>query len=309
MQNINLLEEIKELKKVKKAIILAHYYQNPEIQMIADYVGDSYQLSKIAKNNDAEVIVFCGVHFMAETAKILSPQKKVILPVKTAGCIMANSITYEELLAFKQEHPDYIIIGYVNTTAKVKTLCDVCVTSSNALKIINHYKGQKILYVPDQNLAKYANYLNQNSDQIEYWDGCCNIHHNLVTGEVKLQKTLHPNAKVLIHPEARLDVLKLADFIGSTKEIIDYVKNSKEKEFIIGTEKGILYALETLNPDKKFYLLSPNLVCRTMKLTTLEDVKNALLETGSKYEEIKLDPKTIELASNALNKMLELSDK
>lgn len=265
MENREITNRILQLKKDKNAIILAHYYQNPEVQAIADYIGDSYQLSKIAKDNNASIIIFCGVHFMAETAKILSPNKKVIIPVKNAGCKMADSISYDDLLLFKKKNPEYIIIGYVNTSAKVKTLCDVCVTSSNAIKIINHYKGNKIMYVPDQNLAKYANYLNNDEHPIEFWDGCCHIHHKLTTGEVKLQKSMHPNAKVLLHPEARLDVLKLADYIGSTKGMLDYVATSDSKEFIVGTELGIIYSLEKNNPDKKFYKLSPNLVCGTMK--------------------------------------------
>lgn len=164
------------------------------------------------------------------------------------------------------------------------------------------------MYVPDQNLAKYANYLNNDEHPIEFWDGCCHIHHKLTTGEVKLQKSMHPNAKVLLHPEARLDVLKLADYIGSTKGMLDYVATSDSKEFIVGTELGIIYSLEKNNPDKKFYKLSPNLVCGTMKMTHLIDVENALLEKGTKYEEINLDEKTIHLASKALNKMLELSE-
>ncbi|MFR5890970.1 MAG: quinolinate synthase NadA [Bacilli bacterium] len=308
MENREITNRILQLKKDKNAIILAHYYQNPEVQAIADYIGDSYQLSKIAKDNNASIIIFCGVHFMAETAKILSPNKKVIIPVKNAGCKMADSISYDDLLLFKKKNPEYIIIGYVNTSAKVKTLCDVCVTSSNAIKIINHYKGNKIMYVLDQNLAKYANYLNNDEHPIEFWDGCCHIHHKLTTGEVKLQKSMHPNAKVLLHPEARLDVLKLADYIGSTKGMLDYVATSDSKEFIVGTELGIIYSLEKNNPDKKFYKLSPNLVCGTMKMTHLIDVENALLEKGTKYEEINLDEKTIHLASKALNKMLELSE-
>lgn len=308
MNNVEIVKEIQRVKREKNAIILAHYYQNSEIQAIADFVGDSYQLSKIAKENDASTIVFCGVHFMAETAKILSPQKKVILPVKNAGCRMADTITYEALLEFKKNNPEYIIIGYVNTSAKVKTLCDVCVTSSNALKIIKKYEGKKIMYVPDKNLAKYANYLNNGQSNIEHWEGCCHIHDNLSPGMVKVKKSLYPNAKVLIHPEAQLDVLMLADYIGSTKGMIDYVSQSNADEFIIGTELGILYSLQKNNPTKKFYPLSPNLICGTMKLIKYEDVLNALQEQGNKFEEIKLDDATINKAQKALNKMLELSE-
>lgn len=308
MEKNTIINRINQLKKEKNAIILAHTYQKDEVQEIADYIGDSFQLSKLAKNTDASLIIFCGVHFMAETAKILSPNKKVILPVKKAGCRMADTIQYEELLKFKEEHPDYIIIGYVNTSAKIKSLCDVCVTSSNALKIISHFKGQKVMYVPDKNLAKYANHLSNDIDKIEYWDGCCYIHDNLTTGQVKFMKELHPRAEVIIHPEARLEVLKLADYIGSTKQMIDYVKESNTKEFIVGTEEGILYSLIKENPDKLFYKLSPNMICGTMKMTNLEDVLNALEETGNKFEEIELDQEIIDKASEALHKMLELGE-
>ncbi len=298
------LERIKQLKKEKNAIILSHYYTNNEIQEIADYIGDSFYLSKIAKNNNADVIIFCGVHFMAETAKILSPEKKVIIPFKNAGCQMADTITYEELFEFKKNNPDYKIVGYVNTTAEVKSLCDVCVTSSNALKIIKNYENNKVLYVPDQNLAKYYNHINNKN--INYWDGYCSIHHNISIDDVEKAKRLHPNALLLVHPEAKLDVVLKSDFAGSTKDMIEFVNTSTAKEFIIGTEIGILYSLNKNYPDKAFYPLNNNLVCSTMKLTTLDDVENALLEVGNKFEEIILSNDVIKKAQGALNKMLEL---
>lgn len=302
------IELINKLKKEKNAVILAHYYENDEIQEIADYIGDSFYLSKVAKNIDVDTIIFCGVHFMAETAKILSPNKKVIIPVKSAGCFMADSITYEKIKKFKEENNDYVIVGYVNTTAKIKSLCDVCVTSANALKILKHYENNKILYIPDKNLATYANYLNKN-DNIKYFNGYCDIHNNLTKEDVLKQKKMHPNAKVLIHPEAPIDVTLLADYIGSTKGMIDFVKNDNDLEYIVGTEIGILYSLEKNFPDKKFYKLSDNLVCKTMKLITLEDVVNALKEIGSKFEEIVLEQEIIDKALVPLNKMLELGDK
>ena len=221
---------------------------------------------------------------------------------------MADQITYEELLEFKNNHPGYVIIGYVNTSAKVKTLCDVCVTSANALKIIKHFKGQKILYVPDKNLATYANYLANGSFNVEYWNGCCDIHDELSTNDVINMKKQYPNAEVLVHPEARLEVLKYADYIGSTKGMIDYVSKSYSKEFIVGTELGILYSLQKQNPDKKFYKLSEKMICKTMKLTYLEDVLNALKEEGNLYTTIELDNEVINKASIALNKMLELGE-
>lgn len=302
---IDKITEIKKLKQEKKAIILAHYYQNPEIQDLADYVGDSYQLSKIAKDTDAKMIIFCGVHFMAETAKILSPEKEVYLPVKTAGCYMADTINKEDLVKFKEEHPDYKIVGYVNTSAEIKALCDICVTSSNALKVLKAYKGKKVLYLPDQNLAKYANYLD-NELHIEYWQGCCDIHHQLTVENVDEQKLKHPNAAVLIHPEAPLSVLLKADYIGSTKGIIDFVENDNHNEYIIGTENGILHPLKTKYPNKKFYILNENLVCKSMKKTTIDDVYDIFINNkNGRYEKIELSEEIIKKASNALNEMLK----
>ena len=301
----DIISEIQRLKKEKNAIILAHYYQNPEIQDIADYVGDSFQLSKIAKNTDAKMIIFCGVHFMAETAKILSPEKEVYLPVKTAGCYMANTITKDALVRFKKEHPDYKIVGYVNTSADVKALCDICVTSSNALKVLTALKGQKVLYLPDQNLAIYANYLDKDLN-VKYWDGCCRIHHLLTVDNVEQMKKEHPNALVLVHPEAPLPVVLKADYVGSTKGMIDFVGTQSADEFIVGTEKGILHPLMVKYPDKHFYILSSGLVCKTMKLTTLEDVYNVLtLNKDGRYEKIELSEEIIEKAGKALTEMLK----
>lgn len=302
---MNLIAEIKKLKTEKKAIILAHYYQNPEIQDIADYVGDSYQLSTIAKKTDAKMIIFCGVHFMAETAKILSPEKEVYIPVKTAGCYMANTINEKELAEFKHTHPQYKIVGYVNTTAKVKALCDVCVTSSNALKVLDSLKDFPVLYVPDQNLAKYANHLHPEYN-IEYWNGCCMIHHKLSKDDVRKMKNLHPNAILLVHPEAPLEVVLEADYVGSTKGMIEYVRKSEQKEFIVGTERGILHPLQTENPTKNFYLLNEGLTCRTMKFTTLQDIYDILtLNPNGRYEKIELEEEIIKKASHALNEMLK----
>lgn len=300
-----LIEQIKQLKQDKNAIILAHYYQNGEIQDIADYVGDSYQLSKIAKNTDAEIIIFCGVHFMAETAKILSPEKKVYLPVKDAGCYMADTITEAELMKYQREHPGYKYIAYVNTSAKIKALSDICVTSSNALKVIKAFKDEKVLYLPDQNLAKYANYLNDEK-QIDYWHGYCDIHHTLTTEDVEIMKRKFPKAMFLVHPEAPLEVVLKADFAGSTKDILNFVSSSDHDEFIIGTELGIMHALEKENPNKKFHLLSDKLVCKTMKHTTLQDIYDILvLSSNGRYEEILLDQETIAKANHSLNEMLK----
>ena len=302
VMDMNYVEEINKLKKEKNAIILAHYYQKGEVQDVADYLGDSYNLSVIAKNSDAKIIVFCGVTFMGETAKILSPNKKVLMPHKVLPCKMANDIKAKDLMDYKKKNPDRVIISYVNTNADIKALSDCCVTSSNALKILEHYKDKKILYCPDKNLATYAK--NKYGYDIDLWNGNCNIHDELTVDDVLKLKKEHPNALVLIHPEARYDVASLADYAGSTKGIIDYVNKSDKNEFIIGTECGIIHELEKKNPNKKFYLLNKCLVCKFMKLISLEDVYNCL---KNEEFEITVDEEIRVKAQKALDKMLELS--
>ncbi|MCQ2608909.1 MAG: quinolinate synthase NadA [Bacteroidales bacterium] len=301
---IDYKNEILRLKKEKNAVILAHYYQEDDIQDIADYLGDSLNLSQTAKNTDADIIVFCGVHFMAETAKILSPQKKVLLPVMNAGCAMANTINATDLQKYKSEYPDTKIITYVNTTAEIKALSDCICTSTNGLKIINHYleQGDKILYTPDQNLGKYAmKILNK---QFEVWDGCCPIHHYLDINKVLEQKRLHPNALIIAHPECRLDVLEISDYVGSTAQLLTFVSKSDAKEFIVCTEKGVLHPMQVKNPDKQFYVGSPTLNCHDMKKTRLEDVYNCLLnETNEIFVEESIRVNAIK----SLDTMLELS--
>ena len=297
-----LIDDIKALKEAKQAIILAHYYQDPDVQDIADFVGDSLELSKIAATTDAKVIVFCGVNFMAETAKILSPDKKVLLPVKNAQCPMALMINANKLAEYKTNHPERKIICYVNSYADVKALSDVCVTSSNAEKIVSHYQNEKILYIPDKNLGTYLK--DKYHWDIETWPGYCSIHNNLKPDDVLAQKALHPNALVLIHPEAPLAVLKLADYIGSTKGIIDYAKRSPNREFIIGTEKGILHPLKKANPEKSFYLLNEGLSCADMKMTHLDDVYRCL---KNETFEITLPDEIVQKASLSLKRMLEMS--
>lgn len=296
--------KIRELKEKKNAVILAHYYCNPEVQDVADYLGDSLYLSQIAKNTKADIIVFCGVDFMAETAKILNPDKKVILPVKNATCFMASTINYQSLKKYKDDNPKTKIISYVNTTADVKALSDCCCTSSNAIKIINYYlnNNEKIMYVPDQNLGKYA--MNLANTNFEVWNGCCPVHHELEVSDVLAVKKLHPTSVVIAHPECKPEVLKLADFVGSTKEMLNYSINSSEKSFIVCTEEGILYEMGKKSKDKEFILASPKLKCKDMKLTTLEDVYKTLLnETNEIYVKEDIRIKALE----ALNKMLELS--
>ncbi|MBN2540492.1 MAG: quinolinate synthase NadA [Bacilli bacterium] len=295
-------EEIQRLKQEKNAVILAHFYQKPEIQDIADYVGDSLALSRIAAGTDADVIVFCGVYFMAETAKILSPEKKVLLPKMNSLCRMAAMIKTKDLEQYKQEHPDRFIVTYVNTRADIKALSDVIVTSSNAEKIVEHYKDKKILYVPDKNLGTYLRY--KTGYDIDVWPGYCYIHDLLTINDIKKKRDLYPNALVLIHPEAPLEVLQEADFVGSTKQILEYATNSDALEFIIGTDEGIIHALQTKNPNKTFHLLAKGLSCINMKRISLEDVHEALLK---EQHEIQVDEEVANKARKALDKMMELS--
>ena len=297
-----LKEKIEKLKKEKNAVILAHFYQKDEVQDIADYVGDSLALSKIAANTNADIIVFCGVYFMAETAKILSPKKKVLLPKLNSLCRMAQMIDYDELKMYKENNPDTMIVTYVNTRANIKSLSDIIVTSSNAKKIVKNFPNKKIMYVPDKNLGTYLRHITK--QDISVWPGFCYIHDLLTKKEIEKMRLDHPKAEVLVHPEAPLKVLLDADFVGSTKNILDYATNSKAKEFIIGTDKGLIHALEKQNPDKSFYLLSKGLNCLNMKRITLEDVYESL--AAEKFE-INVDSKIQKKAIIALNRMMELS--
>jgi len=298
-----LQDEILKLKKAKNAVILAHYYQAAEVQDVADFVGDSLDLSRIAATTDAKIIVFCGVNFMAETAKILSPDKKVLLPVKEAKCPMAMMINADKLKAYKESNPERIVICYVNSYADVKAMSDVCVTSSNAEKIIQRYRDKKLLYIPDKNLGLYLKEKYQLD--LDVWPGFCCIHNNLKPEEVLQTKALYPDALVLIHPEAPLAVLKQADFVGSTRQIIEYAAASLAKNFIIGTEKGILHPLRKRCPDKNFYILTEDLQCFDMKLTRLIDVFHALRDETF---EITVPEATRKLAYAALKRMLEMSE-
>ncbi len=297
-----LKEEILRLKEEKNAVILAHFYQKPEIQDIADYVGDSLALSRIAANTNKDIIVFCGVYFMAETAKILSPEKKVLLPKMNSLCRMAAMIKAKDLQEYKDTHPDRFIVTYVNTRADIKALSDVIVTSSNAQKIVEHYKDKKIMYVPDKNLGTYLRDLT--GYDIDVWPGYCYIHDMLTIRDIKKMREQYPKALVLIHPEAPLEVLQKADFVGSTKQILEYATDSEATEFIIGTDEGIIHALQTKNPNKTFHLLSSGLSCVNMKRISLEDVHQALLH---EQHEVDVDPEVAEKARKALDKMMELS--
>jgi quinolinate synthase len=275
-RDINALnEKIRGLLKEKNAILLAHNYQPPEVQDVADICGDSLELSIKASRTDAEIIVFCGVHFMAETASILSPEKTVLLPVISAGCPMADMISAEGLKIKKSERPDAAIVSYVNTTAEVKAESDICCTSANAVSVVRSIDEQRNIFMtPDRNLAQYT--LKRSGRKVSWWDGYCPIHNGLTARQVEKVKTENSGALFLAHPECQPEVLDLADEIKSTSGMIAFIKNSERKEFIIGTETGILYPLSKANPGKKLIPADPAMVCADMKKTHLEDIINAL---------------------------------
>ena len=296
-----LAKEIEVLKRDRKAVILAHYYQRPEIQDIADFVGDSLQLSQQAAKTDAEVIVFCGVHFMAESAAILAPEKVVILPEAKAGCPMADMVDAEGLRAYKKRSPGVKVVCYVNTSAEVKAESDICCTSSNAVKVVQSLQGHNILFVPDENLGRYvAQILGQ---PLQFWPGYCKTHDRLTKEDILKAREDHPLADVIVHPECRQEVCQQADYIGSTAGLISYAQYSEKNEFVVGTESGILHRLHQVCPDKKFYLASKRLVCPNMKLTTLAKVRDALITLSPHItvkEEIRVK------AKEALDRMLAL---
>ncbi len=272
-----LQKEILELKNKRNAIILAHLYQRPEVQDIADFTGDSLGLSEEAAKTDADVIVFCGVHFMAETAAILSPEKTVLLPEVNAGCPMADMITAEQLRAKKKECPDAVVICYVNSSAEVKAESDICCTSANAVKVVRSVPADKrILFVPDRNLGHYVGL--QSGREVIYWEGFCNTHDRLTAEQLQKAKQDHPGALVMVHPECRPEVVALADRIFSTSGMIRFAKESDHNEFILGTESGILHKIRKTAPGKKFFMASDELICPNMKATTLEKVKLSLEE-------------------------------
>jgi len=304
----NLADEILKLKKQKNAVILAHYYQVPEIQDIADFVGDSLQLSQNARNTDAEIIVFAGVHFMAETAKIISPQKKVVLPDLNAGCSLADSCPPDAFQKFKEDHPGHIVISYINCSAKIKALSDVICTSSNAVKIVESFsREQKIIFAPDKNLGGYINQVTGRN--MVLWNGSCEVHDVIKTEEVIRLKTLHPDAKLIAHPECRNIILQLADFIGSTTALLNFSIKDPAKKFIVATETGILHQMKKSSPGKEFIIVSTDEKCSCndcpyMKLNTLEKL---YLSLKNEKPEIRLTSELIKAAEIPILKMLELS--
>lgn len=299
-----LQDKILKLKQEKDIAILAHSYQSPDILEIADCKGDSYFLSVAAKDIAAKTVIMCGVRFMAETVKMLSPEKTVILPVENAACPMAEQITPERVLQFKEGHPDYKVVAYVNTTASLKAVCDVCVTSSSALKIVGKIKEKNILFIPDKNLGSYVKQ-NLPDKNILLWDGYCPVHNSVSEEDCLAAKKAHPNAKVLMHPELPAEVLRHADLVGSTADILSYARSSEE-DCVIGTETSIVDTLKLEKPDCNYYLLSKRLICPDMRITTLSDVYHAMLGKGGAV--IELDEDIRLKAKRTIDEMIRLGE-
>lgn len=300
---MNMKEKILELKKEKNAVILAHYYVDPEVQEIADYVGDSFYLSKIAVGLEEQTIVFCGVSFMGESAKILNPQKTVLMPDMDADCAMAHMAQKETIQRMRDTYEDLAVVCYINSTAELKKYADVCVTSANAVKIVKALPNKNIFFIPDRNLAYHVSQLVPEKNFV-FNEGYCPIHEAMKLEEVLEAKKAHPNAEVLTHPECKKELLELSDYIGSTSGIIKYATESAGKEFIICTENGVRYQLEQQNPEKKFYFTNTEPVCKDMKKITLEKIVH-VLETGE--NEVFVTDELRETSKKSLEKMLELA--
>ncbi len=310
--SVNLVEEIKRMRKEKNAVILAHYYQEAEIQDIADFVGDSLALSQQAAKTEADIILFAGVHFMAETAKILSPGKKVLIPDTNAGCSLADSIPADAFKEFKNKYPDYTVISYVNTTAEIKALTDIICTSSNALQIVNSLpEDEKIIFAPDRNLGNYVKSLSGRENMV-IWDGACHVHEEFSLERILELKAEHPDAKIIAHPECEQPVRIIADHIGSTSSLIAFTNKDPGKVYIVATESGVLHQMRKDNPQKIFIPAPPNDStcacndCRFMKMITMEKMYNTL-----KYEipEVTLDEEIRIKAEKPIRRMLEISAK
>lgn len=312
------IEQINKLRKEKNAVIMAHYYQIPQIQDIADFIGDSLALAQKAKQTDADIIVLCGVHFMGETAKIICPKKKVLIPDLNAGCSLADSCSAQDLKLFKQQNPEYKIISYVNTSAEVKALTDVCVTSSNALKIVQKFgDDEKLLFGPDFNLGNYINSIT--GKQMKLWNGACHVHSRFSVDELIKLKKQYPQAKVLAHPECKSVILKLADVVGSTQALLEYAKKSEEPTFIVATESGILHKMQQECKDKNFIPVPPEATemevdgkltpcscneCEYMRMNTLEKLYKCLRDETN---EIIVDEEIAAKAVSCIEKMLQMS--
>jgi quinolinate synthetase complex, A subunit len=286
----DLVQEILRLKKEKNAVILAHFYQPGIIQELADYVGDSYYLSEIARDCKEEVIMFCGVRFMAESAKILSPQKTVLMPCPSAGCSMADMASGKGVVELKEKYPEAYVVCYINSTYNVKAHCDLSVTSSSALNILKNVSNKQILFLPDRNLGGYIAEFFPEKEFI-LWDGFCRCHNKISREDILKEKEKHKDAKVLVHPECTKEIRDIADYVGSTSGIIDYATKDEGNEFIVGTEEGILHELKKKNPNKGFYIPGDSICCQDMKKTTLENLHDALLNMKNEIildEEIRI---------------------
>ncbi len=295
--------EIARLKKERNAVILAHFYQRPEVQDVADFIGDSLALSQRAAETDADVIIFCGVHFMAESASILSPGKIVVLPDEQAGCPMADMVDAVQLERKKQEYPDATVVCYVNTSAEVKAVCDVACTSANAVNVVASLPEDKpIIFVPDKNLGHYV--VTQTGREMILWKGYCGTHHRLTVEDVLKTKAQHPEALVMVHPECHPEVVALADKVSSTAGMINFARENDAREFIVATEMGILHPLKKRCPDKQFYMASNKLVCPNMKKTTLDKVHQALTNLEPR---VTVPEKVRKRAIRCLERMLEIS--
>lgn len=303
MNTRELQDRIIELKKEKDICILAHAYQSHDIWEVADYVGDSYGLSVEAAKAPQQTVIMAGVRFMADTVKILSPEKKVILANEMAGCVMADQMNRDMVLEMQKENPGYATVAYINTTSELKTAVDVVVTSSSAVKILKNMPEKDILFIPDCNLGGWVE-KQLPEKNFKFFMGGCPTHMSITTEDVRVAKENHPEAKILVHPECRMEITELADYVGSTTGIMKYAEESDAKEFIIGTESSIVQHLQFKCPDKKFYLLSDRCVCNNMKITTLYDIYNAVLGEGG--EEIILSDEFIRDAKRPIDRMIEL---
>ena len=304
MQQADLIKRIKELKLKRKAVILSHYYSRPEVQDIADFVGDSLALSQEAVRQDADVIVFCGVHFMGESAAILSPKKTVLLPEIDATCPMADMVDVEGLKRLKEKYPDALVVSYVNSSAAIKAESYICCTSANAVEVVNSLDAEEVIFVPDKNLAAYV--AARTDKKIIPWEGHCPSHHQILKEDVLKMKEKHPLAKFIAHPECRPEVLELADRVASTRGMITYAKSSPAKEFIIGTECGLIHGLLKAAPEKKYYCVSEFACCPSMKMVNLEKVLASL----EKMQYVVTVPEEVQTrAKEALDRMLAVKIK